>query len=1084
MGSFNGIHTAGEHFHTHRKKYLASHTAIAVLFVVLSIIGGSTKPYKASAAAGSLSVLGNNPSTDATGVSPSTTIQFAFNQTPTESTVIVDGNSDGKPDHVQVVPAGGSAITGAITHVFDGGFGAEVYTFTPTSTLSPGTVYTVTLVGGSSGITANAGADYLTTDHVWSFTTGTPDVTPPTVSSGTVSDMGAATHALTTSAPFPAAISNTAPNIQLNFSEHITASTITNDIAPTDGVPDNAYVSYVDATGAVVKIAGTWSVNDGGSYNYINFTPAANLRINTEYTITLTTAITDTATVPNAMAANYVAKFLTSGTYSILPPTIISTTPTNRQGAVSSVLSAVIVVAFDQPINPATTSGNILLYAADGTLVTGTMMMEAGDGSAVRFIPFGGNLLADQTYSVKVVGGSSGIKNVNGVAYTTVSGDNTYWTFHTNTAYPFDITVPMVNIGGSNVTSGMSGVSTTIGSITVPFLETNVMDVSTINATNIYLTATTPGPASVLGTTVSYNYATKTATLGNIPTLTPGVIYTITASGSITDGTGNALSLTTWTFTTASAVTVPVATMTTPTNGATGVSTNTTIVLSFDQAISSPLASPSQIALSKSSDGSNPIYVSSINLSAGNTVATLTPGSALDAGTEYFVVFIGISPASTPGQNALSTGYKHFTTAGTLGTTYVDLSSMLVGDTVTVSQGGTVSVSGAGAGSEVVIPTGLAMKATGWNGNMEVSYNTTVPSGFVSGKVVAVNFVGVSGQPVKLSGAALVIIPLSGFNPTTHAAEVIGSDGVTYVASQCTSQYSGGDKSLVASYTLGNFASGAASAQQCYTYDSNNVYFATNHFSSFVAGPSDVVTPTVPTPAGGGTGSTLNNTTNGTTVTPGVDMTPSLESAPLIKPKLMNEFKDLLTLATTSPRYVLIKQMFESGLMMGYLNKNGERVWNIDGTMTRAEAAVLIARYIGFNDKAKINSAPFSDVQPNTWYASSVAYLKSAGIISGKSTTTFAPGESVYRAEFFKVAVNAYIKLHPEVTAGWSDIMNNGSNTYADVKKSDWFNAYMNLAQSDKLSGIYTAKNSKIARPSDTLSRIEAAAMMSKLMGL
>src|SRR3989442_7152086 len=55
-------------------------------------------------------------------------------------------------------------------------------TFTPAGNLAPLTTYTATITAGASDLAGNA----LTTDYVWSFTTGaTPDTTAPTLS-GTV----------------------------------------------------------------------------------------------------------------------------------------------------------------------------------------------------------------------------------------------------------------------------------------------------------------------------------------------------------------------------------------------------------------------------------------------------------------------------------------------------------------------------------------------------------------------------------------------------------------------------------------------------------------------------------------------------------------------------------------------------------------------------------------------------------------------------------------------------------------------------------------------------------------------------------
>ncbi|MCX6733529.1 MAG: Ig-like domain-containing protein [Candidatus Peregrinibacteria bacterium] len=1368
------MHRVGSHLHTHRKKYLAAHTAVAMLFVVLSIIGSSTNPGKVSAAAGSLSLAANNPSANATEIARDSQIMFYFNQTPTDSTVTVDGNSDGVPDHVRIIPSGGSAIAGSITTNDVMMAPNRVYIFTPASLLTAGTLYNVDITGGSSGVTANGGADYMTTNAQWSFTT----VQPPSVSSGTVtsgSGPSLAEHTLTSVSPFVDGI-NIYPNLHLNFNGHITMATMTAD-ANFDGVPDNAYLSYVNSSGVATKVAGTWSVNNAGSYDYANFTPTADLRMNTEYTITVTTAISSSDLInPIYMTSQYTAKFLTTGAYSINPPTVSSKSPANLEGGVVTVGTA-IRVTFNQPIDPTTVAGHIVVYAEDGSSVSGTTVIDDTDQSVVKFIPAGNTWLASNTYSVKlketvaeVVGNvtyNRRIKNVGGFEHSEYSQ---YWTFHTTGDYPLDSLTPMVNIGGSNVTGGASGISTTVGSITIPFLDESPMDAGTMTSANIYLSRlSTP----VAGTSVTYDYATKTATL-SVPALNGNTTYTIVvrnagAGSAVTDARGNGVGINriepagtvSWDFTTSagaitpdqngnylcdlggsvwndilnswgvnnlffrtkasgnlafgfgygytqatgwkfgygygygytafcnsngfndyragyfffeegssptmnlaavkvahssgnyvitpdemtiapggdiaqggvgsklllpanmkmaaldwdgtvnigystavpsgissgkvvsvgfgnvstgnpvklsgaalvtvpqsgfspsgqvvkvigsdnvtylvspctteynggditlvssytlgnfaagessaqqcykydssnvyvatnhftsfvvgteSPITAPTVSSITPANNATGVSTSTTVVVTFDQAIEPPIYTPANASISTSQDGSNPINIEATR-NGDNTAVTLTLPSALAAGTKYYVILQNISPAGhTEAQYKMPLTTYSFTTAGSAAT--LDLSASVSGGVVTTSQSAALAVSEnespEGVGSEVRLPAGLTLKASNtWDGTINVGFSTTVPTGITSGKVVSVNFVGAtSGSAVKLSSAALVVIPLSGFSPLLDAVKIIGADNITYEVSQCTSQYNNGGKNLVASYSLGNFATDAATAEQCYTYDSSNVYVATNHFTSFAAGTATSSGP-------GGSNSGNQNTVVAVTTPAAAVTAPTV--APVVTPAVTNtstksstagrikDFKDLLTLSSDRWQYPIVQQMLDLGLMMGSTNESGNKVWNMNAMMTRGEAAVLIARYAGHDDKMKVTSGPFLDVRAKAWYASSVAYLKSNGVIFGKTSKIFAPDARISRAEFLKMAVVTYMKLHPSIANEWNSIMNTGSNTFADVKKSDWYYYYINLAESKKLLSGYTVGNQKFAKPSQNISRVEAAAILSKLIGL
>lgn len=81
--------------------------------------------------------------------------------------------------------------------------------------------------------------------------------------------------------------------------------------------------------------------------------------------------------------------------------------------------------------------------------------------------------------------------------------------------------------------------------------------------------------------------------------------------------------------------------------------------------------------------------------------------------------------------------------------------------------------------------------------------------------------------------------------------------------------------------------------------------------------------------------------------------------------------------------------------------------------VTRAEFATLLVKSFGLFDEKAV--ASFSDVQSNAWYYRAVASAVKAGFVKGRTDGTFAPDESVSRADMAVMINNAgkALKLKP-----------------------------------------------------------------------
>jgi hypothetical protein len=138
-----------------------------------------------------------SPANVATGISPTANVTATFNE-------VMDANTIGASTFELRDPAN-SLVEAAVTYNAT----TRVATLNPTPNLLAGTVYTVIVRGGTTGVKDAAG-NSLAADRVWTFTIET---TPPTVTS--TSPAGGATG-----------VSRTA-NITATFSEVIAAASVT-----------------------------------------------------------------------------------------------------------------------------------------------------------------------------------------------------------------------------------------------------------------------------------------------------------------------------------------------------------------------------------------------------------------------------------------------------------------------------------------------------------------------------------------------------------------------------------------------------------------------------------------------------------------------------------------------------------------------------------------------------------------------------------------------------------------------------------------------------------------------------------------
>jgi hypothetical protein len=667
-----------------------------------------------------------------------TTAASADNTPPTVSSVSPINGATGVNIYTSVTATfseavNASTVTGSTFQLRDAGnnlIGATVstssnqITLTPTAALTISTTYTVTIVGGASGVKDLAG-NALASNYSWSFTTGT-DLTPPPVSIQTVdtktSGSGQTTHSLT-GVPAGAllVLSTTADAVPMDCAVSSTpALTWTKRADAGASQSDNAEIwTAVYTAGGSITVRSNWGgdhsqasvcyvvlnaepVLGGASAtgvsqsapsvtitttreNSIVFGCSADFNVRNGATRTLRDGATDRlyyrdgnyTTYHYTKAAATIAAYTLgvssptgqSASTSLLEIRSVAAAPDNTPPTVSSVTPAngtasvpvnTTVTAVFSEAMSASTINASTIELRNSSNVLITATVSYNTGSNTATLTPSAPLANSTVYTATVKSGAAGVKDVAGNAL----ASDYNWSFTTEVG---DIVPPTV----SSVTPANGAANVSINT-TVTAIFSEAMNAATISTSTIELRNSLN---ALITATVTYNAGTNTATLTPSAALAISTVYTATiksGAAGVKDVAGNALASDySWSFTTeAGDITAPVVVSVSPLNGATGVAAGTIVSATLSEAINASTVTGTTFQLR---DGSNNLVSATVSTSSNQI--TLTPAAALTASTTYTVTITGgASGVKDLAGNALASNYSwSFTTApggGVGGTTY------------------------------------------------------------------------------------------------------------------------------------------------------------------------------------------------------------------------------------------------------------------------------------------------------------------------------------------------------------------------------------------------------------------------------
>ncbi len=446
----------------------------------------------------------------------------------------------------------------------------------------------------------------------------------------------------------------------------------------------------------------------------------------------------------NALSPVFTSTFTTRDE---VGPSIASTTPAN--GATGVPTNTPITVTFSEPVDPLTITATsfTLRVTSTGVAVPGTVSYNTTTRVAT-FTP--GSPLAQNTgYTATVLGT---VRDLAG----NQMGANFSFAFSTGDNIPPTIlsTVPA---------DLATGVPT---SVVVSATFSEPMDPNTINGTTFTLRVF--GSSTPIAGTVAYNSATNTATFTPASPLAGSTTYTAIVTTGAKDVAGNALAANrSWTFITADA-TPPTVITVSPPNLATAIPVNTTVSVTFSEAMDPATINVTTVTLRNTLTGAT--VSGTVTYNAVTFVATFTPAAPLAYATNYTVTVT--TGAKDAGGNALATSFvSGFTTAIAPDVTAPTiLSAVPASGATNVATTTTVTVNfSEGMDVTTINATNIQLKAT------------------ISGAVVAVTVVYNAGTN---SAVLTPTTPLaSGTNYTLTVTTAVRDVAGNALASQFTSNF-------------------------------------------------------------------------------------------------------------------------------------------------------------------------------------------------------------------------------------------------------------------------------------------------------
>ncbi len=174
------------------------------------------------------------------------------------------------------------------------------------------------------------------------------------------------------------------------------------------------------------------------------------------------------------------------------------------------------------------------------------------------------------------------------------------------------------------------------------------------------------------------------------------------------------------------------------------------------------------------------------------------------------------------------------------------------------------------------------------------------------------------------------------------------------------------------------------------------------------------------------------------------------------------------TYAAPADSLSIIRLSTDGAAHESYISGYDDGTFRPDNTITRAEAATIIAK-LGGIDESKEYENIFNDVAENAWYKNYVSFAKEKGYIEGYDDNTFAPDNVITRGEF-AVILGKYLNVDGTQK----------KTIFSDVPSTHYASGYIHELF---IRNIIRGYDVHIFKPDNTITRAEAVTMINRALG-
>lgn len=198
---------------------------------------------------------------------------------------------------------------------------------------------------------------------------------------------------------------------------------------------------------------------------------------------------------------------------------------------------------------------------------------------------------------------------------------------------------------------------------------------------------------------------------------------------------------------------------------------------------------------------------------------------------------------------------------------------------------------------------------------------------------------------------------------------------------------------------------------------------------------------------------------------PGYIVIPYTNDADYVGKIVSSDFKDIKDTVT----YDCVNFLWLRGIISG-IDKD---TFDPDTTLTRAQFAALINRYINVEYKVNNEDNCFKDIRPQDWFYKDLLALYNAGIINGISESLISPNEKIKKQDLIILLTKTYMNYF-----GVKNIKINETEDFKYKDKADiskYAELYIKYAEE---IGLIDSENTEELNPQHYVTRGEAAELL------